>query len=121
MREREFRGVFPYLVSPVEESGAIRRAVLARLCGDLIGAGVHGLTALGSTGEFADLGWAQRRAIAEAVVEAARGRVPVVAGAASTTIADAVFQAREMERVGCDGILAILEAYFPVSEEGVYR
>jgi 4-hydroxy-tetrahydrodipicolinate synthase len=54
------------------------------------------------------------------VVEATRGRVPVVAGVASTTTADAVRQAREMEAIGCTGILAILEAYFPVSDEGVH-
>jgi 4-hydroxy-tetrahydrodipicolinate synthase len=44
----------------------------------------------------------------------------VVAGVASTTVADAVFQARELERLGCNGILAILEAYFPVTDEGVF-
>jgi 4-hydroxy-tetrahydrodipicolinate synthase len=54
------------------------------------------------------------------VLAAAKGRVPVVAGVASTTIADAVFQAREFERLGCNGILAILEAYFPLSDEGVF-
>ena len=46
--------------------------------------------------------------------------MPVVAGVASTTIVDAVAQAREFERMGCDGILAILEAYFPVADEGIY-
>lgn len=115
-----FHGVFPYLVSPVDASGAVMTGVLARLCDDLIAAGVHGLTPLGSTGEFAYLAWPQRRAVVETVVAAARGRVPVVAGVASTTIADAVFQAREMERLGCDGVLAIMEAYFPVSDDGVY-
>lgn len=113
-------GVFPYLVSPVREDGEVDADVLARLCDDLIKAGVHGLTPLGSTGEFAYLTWAQRRRIVEVVVDAAKGRVPVVAGVASTTIRDAVFQAREFEALGCSGILAILEAYFPVSDEGVY-
>jgi 4-hydroxy-tetrahydrodipicolinate synthase len=87
---------------------------------DLIKAGVHGLTPLGSTGEFAYLSWTQRRRVVEVVVEAANGRVPVVAGVASTTIADAVSQAREWERLGCAGILAILEAYFPIADEGVF-
>jgi 4-hydroxy-tetrahydrodipicolinate synthase len=94
--------------------------VLDRLCNDLIAAGVHGLTPLGSTGEFAYLTWPQRRRVVEVVVKAARGRVPVVAGVAATTIADAVFQAREMQELGCDGLLAILEAYFPISDEGVH-
>jgi 4-hydroxy-tetrahydrodipicolinate synthase len=116
----EFHGVFPYLVSPLEASGAVKEAVLGRLSEDLIKAGVHGLTPLGSTGEFAYLTWVQRRRVVEVVVEAAKGRVPVVAGVASTTIADAQMQAREFERLGCSGILAILEAYFPVPDDGVY-
>lgn len=121
MTTSNFHGVFPYLVSPVDTSGEVKSGVLARLCDDLIRAGVHGLTPLGSTGEFAYLSWTQRRRMVEVVVEAARGRVPVVAGVASTTIADAVSQAREFEQLGCQGILAILEAYFPVSDDGVFQ
>jgi len=120
MTEAGFHGVFPYIVSPLHPSGEVNAPVLARLCDDLIKAGVHGLTPLGSTGEFAYLNWQQRRRVVEVVLEAAKGRVPVVAGVASTTIADALFQARELERLGCAGILAILEAYFPVTDEGVF-
>jgi 4-hydroxy-tetrahydrodipicolinate synthase len=54
------------------------------------------------------------------VIASAKGRVPVVAGVASTTIADAVSQTREFESLGCSGILAILEAYFPLPDEGVF-
>jgi 4-hydroxy-tetrahydrodipicolinate synthase len=107
-------------VSPIDSSGEVKGDVLARLCDDLIKAGVHGLTPLGSTGEFAYLSWAQRKHIVEVVVKAAHRRVPVVAGVASTTIADAVAQAREFEALGCQGILAILEAYFPISDAGVF-
>jgi dihydrodipicolinate synthase/N-acetylneuraminate lyase len=120
MNEAQFHGVFPYLVSPVHETGEVNAKVLARLCDDLIEAGVHGLTPLGSTGEFAYLTWPQRRRVVEVVIAAAKGRVPVVAGVASTTIADAVSQSREFENLGCSGILAILEAYFPLSDEGVF-
>ena len=120
MNETYFHGVFPYLVSPVGTSGEVDAEVLARLCDDLIRAGVHGLTPLGSTGEFAYLSWTQRRRIVEVVLDAASGRVPVVAGVASTTMADAISQAREFERLGCRGILAILEAYFPIPDEGVF-
>jgi dihydrodipicolinate synthase/N-acetylneuraminate lyase len=119
MTEARFHGVFPYVVSPVEESGEVNGEVLARLCDDLVKAGVHGLTPLGSTGEFAYLTWPQRRRVVEVVIKAAKGRVPVIAGVASTTIADAISQAREFEDLGCSGILAILEAYFPIPDEGV--
>jgi 4-hydroxy-tetrahydrodipicolinate synthase len=112
----DFHGVFPYLVSPLDASGHIRGDVLGRLCDDLINCGVHGLTALGSTGEFAYLDNAQRAAVVQTTIEAARGRVPVVAGVASTSTSDAVAQAKACQRLGADGILAVLEAYFPLSD-----
>jgi 4-hydroxy-tetrahydrodipicolinate synthase len=112
----DFHGVFPYLVSPVDADGKIRADVLGRLCEDLITSGVHGLTPLGSTGEFAYLSNAQRLAVVQATIEAAGKRVPVVAGVASTSTADAVAQARAYQKLGADGILAILEAYFPLQD-----
>ncbi len=116
---KEFHGVFPYLVSPIDERGRIKEAVLERLVDDLVRAGVHGLTPLGSTGEFAYLNREQRHRIVEVVVRDARKRVPVVAGVAATTIADAVEQVNAYAALGVDGILAILEAYFPLAEDGV--
>jgi 4-hydroxy-tetrahydrodipicolinate synthase len=115
----EFHGVFPYLVSPIDADGRVRESVLARLVGDLIAAGVHGLTPLGSTGEFAYLNTEQRTAIVRTTIEAAAGRVPVVAGVAATSTADAVAQARRYNELGADGILAILESYFPLKDTQV--
>ncbi len=115
----KFRGVFPYLVSPVDDAGRVKSEVLGRLCDDLIKAGVHGLTPLGSTGEFAYLDREQRAAVVAATIEAAQRRVPVIPGVASTTTADAVAQARAYQQAGADGILAILEAYFPIKDDGV--
>ncbi|MGN6309875.1 MAG: dihydrodipicolinate synthase family protein [Xanthobacteraceae bacterium] len=115
----DFHGVFPYLVSPIDAAGSIRTDVLGRLCDDLIKAGVHGLTPLGSTGEFAYLDGKQRATVARTTIEAAQRRVPVIVGVASTTIADAVAQARAYQQMGADGILAILEAYFPLKDAQV--
>ncbi len=115
----DFHGVFPYLVSPVDASGAVRTGVLARLCDDLIKSGVHGLAPLGSTGEFAYLDNARRLTVVQATIEAAGGRVPVVAGVASTSTLDAVAQAKACQKLGADGILAILEAYFPLQDAQV--
>jgi 4-hydroxy-tetrahydrodipicolinate synthase len=111
-----FHGVFPYLVSPIDAQGRIKTDVLAQLCDDLIKAGVHGLTPLGSTGEFAYLDRAQREAVVQATIEAAAKRVPVIAGVASTGTQDAVEQAKRYQALGADGILAILEAYFPLKD-----
>ncbi len=112
----DFHGVFPYLVSPISADGQIKTDVLGRLCGDLIAAGVHGLTPLGSTGEFAYLDRAQRTSVVKATIEATARRVPVIAGVASTSTADAVAQAKSYQQLGADGILAILESYFPVKD-----
>jgi 4-hydroxy-tetrahydrodipicolinate synthase len=112
----DFHGVFPYLVSPLDQNGRILTDVLGRLASDLIKAGVHGLTPLGSTGEFAYLNPAQREAVVRSTIEAARGQVPVIAGVASTATAEAVEQAKTYQALGADGILAILEAYFPLKD-----
>ena len=77
---------------------------------------MHGLTPLGSTGEFAYLNREQRAAVVQATIEAANKRVPVIAGVASTSTADAVEQAKTYQKLGADGILAILEAYFPLKD-----
>jgi len=115
----DLHGVFPYLVSPIAADGKIRTDVLGRLCDDLIKSGVHGLTPLGSTGEFAYLGREQRMIVVKATIEATARRVPVIAGVASTSTADAVAQARAYQEAGADGILAILEAYFPIRDAQV--
>ncbi len=112
----DFHGVFPYLVSPIDAEGRVLTDVLGRLASDLIKAGVHGLTPLGSTGEFAYLSREQREAVVRTTIEAAGKRVPVIAGVASIATADAVAQAKSYQALGADGILAILEAYFPLKD-----
>jgi 4-hydroxy-tetrahydrodipicolinate synthase len=119
MTATDFHGVFPYLVSPIGADGRIKTDVLGRLVSDLIDAGVHGLTPLGSTGEFAYLNATQRETVVRATIEAAGKRVPVIAGVASTATADAVAQAKTYQRLGADGILAICEAYFPLKDAQV--
>jgi len=115
----DLHGVMPYLVSPMAQDGTVKTDVLSRLCDDLISKGIHGLTPLGSTGEFAYLGPEQRASVVSATIEAAAQRVPVIAGVASTSTADAVAQAKAYQRRGADGILAILESYFPVKDAQV--
>src|SRR6187402_1662725 len=115
----DFHGVFPYLVSPIDAGGHILTDVLGKLASDLIKAGVHGLTPLGSTGEFAYLNRTQREAVVKATIEASVKKVPVIVGVASTATADAVEQAKAYQKLGADGILAILEPYFPLKDTQV--
>jgi len=117
---RTLRGVVPYLPTPLTSTGALDEAALRRLVDHLIDSGVHGLTPLGSTGEFAYLDFAAKERVVAATVEAAKGRVPVVAGVAATTTWEAVKQTKRWAELGADGLLAVLEAYFPVPDDGVF-
>lgn len=114
-----FRGVFPYLVSPIDDDGGVRTGVLGDLVEHLIGRGVHGFAPLGSTGEYAYLTNAQRLSVVKTVIAATGGRVPVVAGVAAVATADAVAQTEAMVEAGTDGILAVMDSYFPVSDDGI--
>lgn len=118
-RTEGFSGIFPYIVSPVGERGEILEEPLRRLVSHLIGCGVHGLTPLGSTGEFYYLSWEQKRRIVEIVLDENQNRVPVVAGVTSSNTMEACRQAREFEAMGVDGILSILDVYFPVKPREV--
>jgi hypothetical protein len=72
---------------------------------------------LGSTSEFAYRDADQRTAVVRTTISAAKGRVPVIAGVVST--ADAVAQAKAYQKLGANGVLAILEAYFPLADAQV--
>jgi len=116
-----FAGVIPYLVSPVDSAGQVKVEAMRRLCDDLIAKGVHGLTPLGSTGEFPYLDVGQKARIVEATLEAAAGRVPVIPGIAAASTAEAVAQAKSYEKLGADGLVAVIETYFPLTDDQIER
>jgi len=117
--KKEFSGIFPYLVTPVDNSGNLKEDVLRDLVNHLISKGVHGLTPLGSTGEGAYFPWELKKRVIEVVVETAAGRVPVIAGVNEITTAGAVDQASQTECIGADGILVVLPTYFPLADQQV--
>ncbi len=118
---QNFKGIFPYLISPVVENGDVKEEVLARLVNHLLDCGVHGLTPLGSTGEFFYLTWEQKQKIVETVVKAANHRVPVVAGVACSNTREAIEQVQTFQGIGVDGILGVLNVYFPLQQNSIYE
>ena len=119
MSKKEFAGIFPYLVTPIDPSGNLKEDVLSDLVNHLISKGVHGLTPLGSTGEGAYFPWEVKKRVVDVVVKAANGRVPVIAGVNEMTTHGAVTQAIATERAGADGILVVLPTYFPLADKQV--
>lgn len=114
-------GIYPYLVSPIDDSGAVRAAVLSRLVDDLVRAGVQGVTPLGSTGEVSFLTPAQRRRVVEITLEVCAHRVPVVAGIAAFATFDAIEQARTYERMGVSGLVVMRQNAGALSDEAVHE
>ncbi len=114
-----FKGIFPYLASPVNRDGSIREEVFRDLIEHLISKGVHGITVLGSTGEFAYLNFEQKRRLVEIAVDAAGGRVPVIAGVSHPSSVEAARQAVIFKELGVDGILVTLVTYFPLKRDQV--
>lgn len=121
MASQSFHGVIPYLVSPVGPDGNVLERPLRHLVDRLIAAGVHGLTPLGSTGEFAYLTQDQRDEIVAVTVDAAAGRVPVLPGVAAAATHDAVQQARRFAELGADGLVVTLNPYFPPTASSIAR
>ncbi|MFD8569333.1 dihydrodipicolinate synthase family protein [Streptomyces sp. NPDC057694] len=105
------RGVVPPLCTPLDAAGEVDTASLARLVEHLIGGGVHGLFALGSSSEVAFLTDRQRAVALETVVEAAAGRVPVLAGVIDMTTPRVVEHARAARAAGADALVATAPFY----------
>ncbi|MFG3164356.1 dihydrodipicolinate synthase family protein [Streptomyces sp. NPDC048232] len=105
------RGIIPPVITPLTPAGEVDTGSVRRLAEHLITAGVHGLFLLGSSGETAYLTDAQRLTALEAVVDAAAGRVPVLAGVIETTTARVLDRAADAVRAGADALVATAPFY----------
>ena len=113
-----FSGVLTALVTPFRD-GTIDEPALRELVEWQIGAGIDGLVPCGSTGEAATLSHPEHRRVVEIVVEAARGRVPVVAGTGSNNTREAVELTQHARDAGADAALLISPYYNKPTQEGI--
>ncbi len=107
----QFAGVVPPVATPLLADGTIDYGSLERLVNYLIDAGVHGLFALGSTGETAYFTDDQRVDIARTIVSATAGRVPIIAGAIELTSARILDTSRRLADTGVDAIVTTAPLY----------
>src|SRR5690348_11769698 len=120
MQEIEkLRGVMVALASPLRLDGSVDGDGVRRLIEHVIGGGVHGVLALGSTGETASLDEPARRALLAAVVEAVDGRVPVLCGVAQSQLSTVVAEIQAAAEAGADGVLVAPPFYYPTDQAGV--
>jgi 4-hydroxy-tetrahydrodipicolinate synthase len=119
MSEPLFRGVLPALVTPFRD-GAVDEDAFVRLVERQIAGGVHGLVAVGTTGESATLSHDEHRRVTELCVKTAAGRVPVIAGTGSNSTHEAIELTRHAKEIGCDGALIVTPYYNRPNQEGMY-
>ena len=111
-----FHGVLPALITPfTEDGGAIDTDALAAIVERLVGARVAGLVPGGSTGEFTTLSGGERRLLVEATVEAAAGRVPVVAGTGALSTRETVELSVHAEAAGAAAVMIVPPFYEALS------
>ena len=102
-----FPGIIPAVTTPFDPSGAIDFDGLAGNVAALLDAGVHGIVATGTMGEAGSMSAAERRSVVEAVVRAADGRVPVIAGISAGTPAAAIAFAADAAEVGAVALMML--------------
>lgn len=113
-----FEGAYTALVTPMRGDG-IDVEALERLVEQQIAGGIHGLVPCGTTGESPTLSHAEHLQVVEIVIKAARGRVPVLAGAGSNSTQEACDLARACRDLGADGTLQITPYYNKPTQAGL--
>lgn len=111
-------GVVPALLTPMAEDGVhVDDGALRHLCDFLIEQGVHGLMPCGTTGEGPLLNIAERKRVAEVVLEAAGGRVPVIVHVGTLTTHETIELARHAYEIGADACSVVMPYYYLLDEE----
>ena len=116
-----FTGCGTALVTPFTRSGGLDEAAVRRLARRQIDAGIHFLVPCGTTGETPTLTPDERLRVVEIVVEEAKGKVPVLAGAGGYNTHEVIEAAQQMARAGADGILSVTPYYNKPTPEGLFQ
>lgn len=120
MALKKFHGSCVALVTPFKK-GKVDLDAFQKLVEWHIASGTHGLVPCGTTGETPTLSDSEHKSLIEACIEAAAGRVPVIAGAGSNATDKALELARFAEKSGADGILVVTPYYNKPSQEGIFQ
>jgi 4-hydroxy-tetrahydrodipicolinate synthase len=116
------RGCGTALVTPFQQDGSLDEMALRQLVRWQVDSGIDFLLPCGTTGETPTLSHNEWLRVIDVTIEAAEGRVPIMAGATSNNTQDAVAKTREVSaRRGVDVILTATPYYNKPTQEGVYQ
>ena len=119
-RARQFTGTYTALVTPFQR-GAIAYGELKKLVDFQIKAGIDGLVPVGTTGESPTVTHEEHQEIIRCTIEAARGRVPVIAGTGSNSTQEAIDMTVAADEAGADGMLQVAPYYNRPTQEGLFQ
>ena len=112
-----FEGVFSAILTPMDADERVDEAELRNQVDRMVEAGLHGIAALGTNGEFYALDMDEKTRVLEVVVEQTGGRVPVIAGTGCITTKETVCLSKSAKAIGVDGLFVVAPYYASVSQD----
>lgn len=119
-RSRQFTGSYTALVTPFQR-GAVAYGELRKLVEAQVKGGIDGLVPVGTTGESPTVTHEEHLEIIRVTIEAARGRVPVIAGTGSNSTEEAIHLTEGADAAGADGFLLVAPYYNRPTQEGLFQ
>jgi dihydrodipicolinate synthase/N-acetylneuraminate lyase len=113
---RPLRGIIPPMVTPLKDRDTLDVPGLERLIEHLLAGGVHGIFALGTTGEAPSLGYRLRCELVERTCRLVAGRVPVLVGITDTAFVESLNMARKAAEAGAAAVVLAAPYYFPAGQ-----
>jgi 4-hydroxy-tetrahydrodipicolinate synthase len=120
MRADFIRGIIPAMITPMTQGEDLDEAGLKRLIEFLISAGVHGVFAAGTAGEFWALSVKEKKTLFENTVRYTNGRVPVYLGTGANSTQEAVFLAKMAEEAGADCLSVLTPSFISPSQDEMF-
>lgn len=116
-----FQGAYTAMVTPLNKNGKVDEEGLRANVKFQIERGIHGLVPVGTTGECATLSYDEHNRVTEVTVDAAKGKIPVIAGTGSNSTWEAIMLTKHAKEVGADGALIVVPYYNKPTQEGMYQ
>src|SRR5262245_4957708 len=109
-----YHGIIPPIITPLKDRDTLDVAGLEKLVAHMLGGGVHGIFALGTTGEAPSLSYRLRREMVERTCRLVSGKVPVLVGITDTSFVESVHLAQFAAEQGAKAVVLSAPYYFPV-------
>lgn len=121
MRITKFDGVMCALITPYDKKGMIDVEMLRKHTNYVIENGVDTVLAVGGSGQYTNMDYAQREVGVKAVVAEAKGRVPVIAGVLEPGLGEAIKNGKMCKDAGADALLVLPPYYVGITQQGIYE